>query len=154
MPDFSKTFQDLFNAVPADGCDYVRKLIVETEQAISAVESRLDEQRIRDIAELCRKLVLVTPRGKEGVIELNRLDQTYRSRNDPRCHAAAMAANLILADDARTRGDGDSLMASFAVATLQVEIETFLERHGVAAWGVPYTDIPNFEKIRSPAGKS
>lgn len=89
------------------------------------------------------------PRGAAGIEELSRIGRSLSDQDDPLQHAVYLANSLILADHARGESDGDSLITSFAVATLQVEIETFLGRHGVTAWGILYTDVNNFEKIRS-----
>ncbi len=149
MPGFSKSIHEPVAAAHAHDFDRVRVLTIDTEDAIRAAERALDERTLRLIAELCRELVLSMPRGERGVSALNQLGQRLRSEQDPRHHAASIAANLLSADDARSQGDCDGLMASFAISTLQVEIEMFLERHGIDAWGVAYTDVPRFEKMRS-----
>ncbi len=148
MPSFSKIAHESLRATLAQDFDQVRRLIIDTEESIRAFEGTLVEQTLKTIAEFCRELVLIMPRGDQGVAELNHLDQRLRSERDPMHHAARIAANLLIADRTREQGDRDGLMASFAVATLQVEIETFLEGHGVDAWGVAYTDVPRFEQIR------
>lgn len=148
MPRFSKIAHESLRFASARDFDDVRQLIIDTEESIRAFEGALDEQMLKAIAEFCRELVLTVPRGDQGVAELNHLDQRLRSERDPRHHAAWIAANLLIADHARGQETCDGLMASFAVATLQVEIENFLERHGVDAWGVAYTDMPRFKQIR------
>lgn len=155
MPQFSKTLCDLFKPTLTGGADDSEKLVAATRESIHVVEQIVDEATIKNIAELCREIVLLTPRGEEGITKLGRLAENYRASHDPRFHAVAMARNLILADQAKVRqGDRDCLLASFGVVTLQVEIETFLEQHGVAAWGVSYTDVSGFNKIQLTAAKN